>query len=112
MIRREDYGKLVRDKIPSLLADDKTVEGYGIHVIEDKYKLKHMRTKLREEIEEYFDSKSPDELVDILEIIFAIAEWGGINKFQLLDLMERKGKTNGVFDSFYYLRFVDRRVEE
>ena len=113
MIKKVTYNKLVRDKIPEMISKDKDVEGFGVSILKPTNRHIHLQNKLKEEVEEYFNSNgSIDELVDVCEVIFSIAKYSGINKYQLLDLIERKCDKNGGFEKFYFLTFIDREVSE
>ena len=65
------YDKLVRDRIPEI------IEGSGKRCIystlsEEEY-LAKLDEKLNEELAEYQESKSMEELADLLEVIRAVA---------------------------------------
>jgi predicted house-cleaning noncanonical NTP pyrophosphatase (MazG superfamily) len=89
-------GKLVRDKIPQIIRSKGLepviyaagVEEYGVR----------LRDKLREEVEEFLDSDSdPEELADILEVLYALAEQTGTDRQQLEKLRAAKAQERGGF---------------
>ena len=87
--------KLVRDRIPEILS------GMGLAPVtrvasSDEYWLS-LRQKLQEELDEFLDSESAEELADILEVIDAVCEHKGITSDALQDLKERKRGERGGF---------------
>lgn len=71
------YNKLIRDKIPELLEKDgkKAV----IETLSDEEYLMLLNQKLQEEVDEYLESGTIDELADIGEVMHAILEFKGIS---------------------------------
>ena len=64
------YNKLVRDRIPEIIASDgKTCT---VEVLSDSRCLQMLDAKLTEELEEYQESKSLEELADLLEVLRAV----------------------------------------
>jgi predicted house-cleaning noncanonical NTP pyrophosphatase (MazG superfamily) len=89
-------GKLVRDKIPQIIRS-KGLEPV-IRVAEAEEYRTSLRAKLREEVEEFFASDDdPEELVDILEVLYALAEHGGTDRWQLEKLRAAKAFERGGF---------------
>lgn len=64
------YDKLVRDKIPEIIAADgkKAVT----RILNDEEFKFYLEKKLDEEVAEFHESKSLEELADILEVVFAL----------------------------------------
>ena len=57
-----------------------------------------LRAKLREEVQEFLDSDDdPEELADILEVLYALAEDGGTDRQQLEKLRSAKAEERGAF---------------
>ena len=88
------YNKLVRDNIPDIIRSGG--DSCEITVLNDVEFVKHLDMKLNEEVAEYQESKSAEEIADILEVLMAIAEargytWQEIMKIQLLKRSERGG---------------------
>lgn len=57
-----------------------------------------VRQKLEEEMKEFLDSNNPEELADLLEVIYAIAGRLGLSKKQLEDLRQQKAEERGGFE--------------
>ena len=88
-----EYHKAIRDKIPEIIKKDG--RHCNVRVISDEKFTVEMEKKLIEEVSEYQRSKNPEELVDILEVIYKIANLQGISKKELekrrLDKVEKRG---------------------
>lgn len=102
----EYYGKLVRDNIPDLIADEG--KGYKAKILDDHGTILHtLLEKLDEEMSEFKEDHSVEELVDILEVIYSIAEFKGVSEAELNNLRDEKLKERGGFDKKYYLIYVE-----
>lgn len=87
------YNKLVRDKIPGIII--KSGKTAVTEVLTDEKYIEMLNQKLTEEVEEYFESGSVEELADIGEVMHAIMAYKGITieEFQRvrLEKLERRG---------------------
>ncbi|MDD2378008.1 MAG: nucleoside triphosphate pyrophosphohydrolase [Bacilli bacterium] len=64
------YNKLVRDKIPDIIKDD---NGIPItRILNDEEYLEELNNKLKEELDEYLEDGSIEELADMAEVMRAI----------------------------------------
>ncbi len=89
-------GKLVRDKIPQIIRS-KGLEPLIYTADSDEYDTR-LRDKLREEVEEFIASDSdPEELADVLEVLYALAERAGTDPRQLEKLRMAKAEERGGF---------------
>jgi predicted house-cleaning noncanonical NTP pyrophosphatase (MazG superfamily) len=89
-------GKLVRDKIPQIIRA-KGLEPVTRVADAEEYRI-GLRAKLREEVEEFLASDDdPEELADILEVLYALAEHGGTDRRQLEKLRAAKVLERGGF---------------
>jgi predicted house-cleaning noncanonical NTP pyrophosphatase (MazG superfamily) len=89
-------GKLVRDKIPQIIRS-KGLEPVIYTAGSDEYDTR-LRDKLREEVEEFIASDSdPEELADVLEVLYALAERAGTDRRQLEKLRMAKAEERGGF---------------
>ena len=89
------YNKLVRDKIPDIIAESGKNVTYRI-LTDDEYKIE-LEKKLDEEVAEWHESKSLEELVDILEVIRALIGAYGFKHREVLREQEDKGAERGGF---------------
>lgn len=94
------YNKLVRDKIPQII--EKSGEIPVIRVLEDEEYLACLKDKLREETEEFCKDQNLEELADILEVVYALADRLG-SRDQLQEVFQRKHEARGGFEKRYYL---------
>jgi predicted house-cleaning noncanonical NTP pyrophosphatase (MazG superfamily) len=90
------HGKLVRDKIPQIIRSE-GLEPVIYTAGSDEYDTR-LRDKLREEVEEFIASDSdPEELADVLEVLYALAERAGTDRQQLEKLRMAKAEERGGF---------------
>ena len=90
------YNKLIRDNIPEIIKKDgKTAK---VHIADDVEYDKRLKEKLLEEADEYAASGDPEELADVLEVVYAIAINKGIHKVQLESMVQKKRNEKGSFE--------------
>lgn len=93
-------GKLVRDKIPQIIKDaGKTPI---LEILTDEEYLKELDKKLNEEVAEYQEDKSLEEMADILEVLYAICEVRGYSVEQLMQMKVKKQEERGGFSEKIY----------
>ena len=105
---RKNYDKAVRDKIPDIIKE--SGNSCNIKKLSNDEFLSELEKKLREEVEEYLESKSVEELADAIEVIYRIAELKGTSKEKLEMLREEKASKRGKFNENLFL--VDTTEEE
>ena len=89
------YNKLVRDRIPEIIeTDSKTCI---TEILSDAQYLEMLDTKLNEELAEYQESKSLEELADLLEVMQAVVEARGWSWEQLEQGRQEKAAQRGGF---------------
>lgn len=89
------YDKLVRDNIPKKIADSGKKAIFRA-ASESELKV-YLRNKLTEEVAEYLESEKIDELVDIYEVLAALAGLHGRSLDQLDALATDKRFASGGF---------------
>ena len=101
-----EYNKAIRDKIPEIIKKD----GYSCNVktLSDEEFLAEIEKKLSEEVAEYQNDKNPEELADILEVIYRIAKLKGISKEDLEKIREKKATERGYFKKNLFLIDTNR----
>ena len=89
------YDKLVRDKITAV------IESAGKTAVTDRIPPENMQAaldrKLREEVGEYLESHSAEEMADVLEVLHGIAFHAGIDWNQVeAERLRKRGERGGV----------------
>lgn len=89
------YDKLVRNKIPDIIASSgKTVTFRKLNAAEY---IEALEKKLDEEIAEFHESKSIDELADVLEVLHALKIALGFDDGEVIDTRLAKNNKRGDF---------------
>jgi len=89
------YDKLVRDKIPEYI---KKKGGTPIiHIANNEEYWKKLKEKLLEEMKEFFEDETIEEMADIQEVIDAISNYKKFNKKQIESERKKKIKERGAF---------------
>ena len=99
------YNKLVRDNIPEIIHKN----GKGVqfrHLSDAEFKI-YLEKKLDEEVAEFHESKSLEELADIVEVLYALAEVHGHTVFELGRMRRRKLREKGGFEKRICLEGVE-----
>lgn len=96
--------KLVRDKIPEII----TTSGQKAvtEILTDERYRELLDVKLNEECTEYQNDKTIEELVDMLEVIYAIAAAKGYSEMQLNEFRMHKADERGAYKEKIYLQYV------
>ena len=101
------YNKLVRDRIPEIIeADGKTCV---CEVLSDEDYLRLLDQKLNEELAEYQESKSLEELADLFEVIRAVVKARGWTMEKLEQVRADKADRRGGFEKKILLKEVEER---
>ena len=103
-LKYTSYHKLVRDFIPNIIEADGKSCIYETLSDEDYIYL--LDQKLNEELTEYQDSKSLEELADILEVIQAIVKARGWTLEELERIRANKAAKRGGFKKKILLKEV------
>ena len=94
------YNKLVRDRIPELIRAGG--ETPITRVLEEQEYRVHLEAKLDEEVGEFHRDRNLEELADILEVVYALADGLG-GREVLLRLYEKKHEARGGFRDKIFL---------
>ena len=102
----DKYNKLVRDKIPELIMQKDNFS--KTELLDDVNYFSALNKKLTEEVSEYLENYNIEELADIVEVIYAIVKFKGINLSEFEDLRLKKYNERGGFDCRISLIEVER----
>lgn len=106
---RAIHNKLVRNKIPEIIKNaGKTPVTL---ILSDEEYLSELDKKLNEECAEYQTDKSIEELADMLEVMYAIAEARGWSVSELEAVRREKADKRGGFKDKIYLEYVEEGNE-
>ena len=95
------YGKAIRDKIPEIIRESGA--NCIVETLPNDEFLLELEKKLGEEVDEYLQSKSPDELADMMEVIHRIVELRGIPLEELDQIRVDKAEKRGGFTKNLFL---------
>ena len=89
------YNKLVRDRIPEII---KNKGGVPVtHVADDIEYWQKLKEKLQEEVSEFEEAETKEEMADILEVIDAICDYKKFDKKGLEEIKTKKAEERGKF---------------
>ena len=94
MVKR--YNKLVRDRIPKII--EETGKRCRTRILSDEEYLQMIDAKLDEELAEYHQDKTLEELADLLELIRAAAIARGYMLEELESTRAEKAQKRGGFE--------------
>jgi len=97
--------KLVRDNIPEIIK--KTGKIPITHIANDEEYWNKLKEKLQEEVNEFCDDSSKDEIADILEVISAICDFKKFDKNELELLRAERAKEKGGYKNKVILDRID-----
>ena len=90
------YNKLVRDRIPEII--EASGKKCVCSILSDEEYLAKLDEKLNEELAEYQESKSMEELADLLEVIRTVAVARGSSIDEVEAIRRDKAATRGGFE--------------
>lgn len=102
---RAVHNKLVRDKIPEII--EKAGKTAYTHILYEEDYMTELDKKLNEECSEYQADKNIEELADMLEVMYAIAEARGWSVSELEAVRRDKVEKRGGFKKKIYLEYVE-----
>lgn len=99
-----EYDKLIRDRIPEII--ERSGKRCIIEVMDNDTYIQYLDQKLNEELAEYQEDKSLEELADLLEVIYAVAVARGYSIDELESVRREKAKKRGGFEKRLRLKGV------
>lgn len=103
------YNKLVRDRTAEIIKSEGRIA--YTHIANNVEYSEKLREKLKEEVDEYLKDGNKDELVDILEVVYALGNVMKINKEELETARQTKAVKRGIFLDRIILEKVNRRMD-
>ena len=100
----KEYDKLVRDKIPQII--ERSGSECEIEQVDDKTALEYLYKKLMEETSELLMDKNIEEVIDVIDVAFAIGKLYGFDEEGIMWLRETKVRDKGGFDENIILKKV------
>ena len=98
------YNKLVRDRIPEII--EASGKSCTVEVLDKDSYIEMLDAKLQEELNEYQESKSLEELADLLEVMGAVVKARGYTWEQLTAIRKDKREKRGAFEKRLLLKEV------
>lgn len=90
------YNKLVRDGIPAII--ESSGRRYEARKADEEEKFILLKTKLQEEVREYMENSNLEELADIMEVLFGLADSMGFTEEELIGKRNEKREEKGGFN--------------
>lgn len=101
------YDKLIRDKIPEIIESNGSVA--VVEILDDKGYLKYLDIKLGEELKEYLEDGSVEELADLVEVVYALLDSKGVSREDFETIRIDKVEKRGAFTKKLLLKEVNKR---
>lgn len=102
---RTEYGKMVRDRIPEI------IEGQGRRAVARRVgpeeAVRGLEIKLTEELNEYLEDHSLEELADLIEVVHGILHHRGIGWAELERVRLEKKSARGGFEKGIWLEAAE-----
>ncbi len=95
------HNKLVRDNIPAIIKADGQVS--TTRILTDDEFTHELRRKLLEEAAEAGTSQDTEELADVLEVVYALADDAGLSRENLEAMRLEKAAKRGSFRKRVFL---------
>ncbi len=105
------YNKLVRDKIPEIIAGDNG-KTCVTRIMEDDEYLKALNTKMQEELKEYLESGEVEELADLEEVLRAILDVKKVSYEEFEKIRKTKVNKRGAFKKKIFLESVSEKNDK
>lgn len=99
-----EYDKLIRDKIPEII--EQSGKKCIVEVMDNDTYIEYLDQKLNEELAEYQQDKSIEELADLLEVMYAVVTARGYSVAELERIRLEKSEKRGAFEKRLLLKSV------
>lgn len=105
------YNKLVRDKIPEIIAADNG-KTCATRIMEDDEYLETLNIKMQEELKEYLESGEVEELADLEEVLRAILDVKCVSYEEFEKIRNAKVDERGAFKKKIFLESVSEKNDK
>ena len=102
---RKMMNRVVRDEVPSIMKRNGT-EVY-CRKLDEMEMVFYLENELQHTIHNYMQSKDYEDLVDILEIVYALGERQGISKEELERTRAIKTIAKGSYKMNYFVEYIE-----
>ena len=99
-----EYDILIRDKIPEII--EQSGKKCIVEVMDNDTYIEYLDQKLNEELAEYQQDKSIEELADLLEVMYAVVVARGHSVAELERIRLEKAEKRGAFEKKLLLKSV------
>ena len=99
------YQKLVRDRIPRIIADDG--KSFAVRKASEDEIISYAFKKLNEEIQEFTEDPCAEEAADVMEIFHFLCDKLGIRDSHIMAQATSKRILRGGFEQGFILEWVD-----
>ena len=96
--------KLVRDYIPDIIQEQGQTPVF--RTLDDQEYAQCLEQKLREEVGEFLEERTLDELGDIIEVLEELAHLQGWTDWEIRHARSEKAQRNGIFRERIFLEKV------
>ena len=100
----KEYDKLVRNKIPQII-EESGLE-CEIEIVDNATALEYLYKKLIEETNELIQDRNLEEIADIIEVVFTIANRCGYTLEDIFEELDKKTSEKGSFENNIILKRV------
>lgn len=100
-----EYNKLIRDNNVKIMEDKGCKVTYEI--LDDKRYVEELDKKLKEEVDEYLDDYSVEEMADVMEVIYTMLELRGNTMEEVEKVRVEKRNRKGALKNKVFLKTVE-----
>ena len=104
-MKRTEHHKIVRDRIPEII--EKSGQHAVCRIPEKDEIIRGLEAKLTEELREYLEAHSLEEMADLLEVMHGILHHRGISWDELERIRLEKREKRGGFEQGIYLEATE-----
>ena len=100
----KEYDKLVRDKIPQII--EKSGCKCEVEIVDNEIALEYLYKKLLEETNELIQDRNLEEVADVIEVVFTIANRCVYTLEDIFEELDKKTREKGSFEGNIILKKV------